>query len=57
MSEVKEDDLLEMCEESFDIEEMNVSDEDISGYVLFSGVPDDEIDNVVEFWKELDNGV
>lgn len=53
MSEVREDDLLEMCEESFDVEEMNVSDEDIAGYVLFSGVPEDEIEDAVKFWKEL----
>jgi len=50
------EDLLEMCDDSFDIEEMNTSTDDaITGMVLFANATDDDdLEEIAEFWKGLD---
>lgn len=56
----EDDDFLEMCEESFDIPEMNTEDDMVDALVLFADVQFDDPDEVSKRkaeWEELFGGV
>lgn len=56
----EDDDFLEMCEESFDIPEMNTEDSDIDALTLFADCQFDDPDAVAARkaeWEALFDGV